>query len=47
MTVTKIEFKCLKCGNYYDPNTNLECSVCGKKQKVPLSKQRKTLEIHS
>lgn len=34
MTETKIEFKCLKCGNYYDPNINLECPVCGKKQKL-------------
>jgi len=41
MTETKIEFKCLKCGTHYDPNINLECPVCGKKQKLKHSTSRK------
>jgi len=46
MTETKIEFKCLKCGTYYDPNINLECPECGNKQKLTHQKPRKVIKIH-
>ena len=28
MCETKIEFKCLNCGMFYDPNEELECPEC-------------------
>ncbi len=28
MCETKIEFKCLNCGMFYDPNEEIECPEC-------------------
>ena len=34
MCETKIEFKCLYCGMFYDPNEELECPECDEKTKI-------------
>jgi hypothetical protein len=34
MCETKIEFKCLYCGTFYDPNDELECPECDEKTKI-------------
>jgi len=34
MCETKIEFKCVNCGNLYDPKLELECPECDEKDKI-------------
>lgn len=34
MCETKIQFRCLYCGNLYDPKEELDCPACGGKQKL-------------
>ncbi len=34
MCETQIEFKCLNCGMFYNPNEELECPECEDKSKI-------------